>query len=87
MLSNQYNLSMNEPNIQIYNVDVRGNRSITLRHTPHNRDTLADSKSEVLKHLHRLWGFDVNLETLDESGKPYILESVPPKKEVEKTKV
>lgn len=87
MLSNQYNLSMNEPNIQIFNVDVRGNRSITLRHTPHNRDTLADTKSEVLKHLHRLWGFDVNLETLDELGKPYVLESVPPKKEVEKSNV
>jgi len=67
-LSNQYNLSMNEPNIQVYNVDVRGDRSLTLRHVPHNRVPLADTSVEVLKHLHRLWGFNVKLETLDDEG-------------------
>jgi spore cortex formation protein SpoVR/YcgB (stage V sporulation) len=67
-LSNQYNLSMNEPNIQVYNVDVRGDRSLTLRHVPHNRVPLADTSAEVLKHLRRLWGFGVRLETLDADG-------------------
>ncbi|HEY5738355.1 MAG TPA: SpoVR family protein [Gammaproteobacteria bacterium] len=67
-LSNQYNLSMNEPNIQVYNVDVRGDRSLTLRHVPHNSVPLAETCEEVLKHLHRLWGFSVKLETLDEDG-------------------
>ena len=67
-LSNQYNLSMNEPNIQVYNVDVRGDRSLTLRHVPHNSVPLADTTGEVLRHLHRLWGFGVKLETLDENG-------------------
>lgn len=78
LLSNQYNLSMNEPNIQVYNVDVRGDRRITLRHTPHNRVPLADTRSEVLKHLHQLWGFRVQLEGLDEDEVPYIIEQVPP---------
>lgn len=67
-LSNQYNLSMNEPNIQVWNVDVRGNRGMTLRHTPHNNVPLADGYEEVMRHLHRLWGFDVRLDTLDEKG-------------------
>jgi len=67
-LSNQYNLSMNEPNIQVYNVDMRGDRSLTLRHVPHNSVPLADTREQVLRHLHRLWGFGVKLETLDEEG-------------------
>ena len=67
-LSNQYNLSMNEPNIQVYNVDIRGDRSLTLRHVPHNKVPLAETSSEVLKHLHRLWGFGIKLETLDQDG-------------------
>lgn len=67
-LSNQYNLSMNEPNIQVYNVDVRGDRSLTLRHVPHNSVPLAETREEVLRHLHSLWGFNVKLETLDETG-------------------
>ncbi len=67
-LSNQYNLSMNEPNIQVYNVDIRGDRALTLRHVPHNKIPLADTSAEVMKHLRRLWGFGVKLETLDEEG-------------------
>lgn len=67
-LSNQYNLSMNEPNIQVYNVDIRGDRTLTLRHVPHNDVPLADTCEQVLKHLRRLWGFDVKLETLDTEG-------------------
>jgi spore cortex formation protein SpoVR/YcgB (stage V sporulation) len=68
-LSNQYNLSMNEPNIQVYNVDIRGDRALTLRYIPHNDVPLADTREQVLKHLHRLWGFEVKLETLDAEGK------------------
>lgn len=62
MLSAQYNLSNIEPNIQVYNVDVTGDRSLTLRFVPNNRVPLADSYKEVLRHLHRLWGFTVRLE-------------------------
>ncbi len=32
-LSEQYNLGSREPNIQVWNVDLRGDRSLTLRHT------------------------------------------------------
>ena len=64
-LAGQYNLGNREPNIQVYNVDVRGDRSLTLHHYMHNRRPLGDSTSEVLKHLHRLWGFDVHLHSVD----------------------
>ena len=59
---------MNEPNIQVYNVDIRGDRTLTLRHVPHQDVPLADTREQVLKHLHRLWGFDVKLETFDAEG-------------------
>ena len=77
MLSNQYNLSMNEPNIQIYNADIRGDRTLTLRHVPHNRVPLAETSGEVLKHLHRLWGFDVRLESIDADGEIVRTEKMP----------
>ena len=67
-LSEQYNLSNLEPNIQVFNVDIRGDRSLTLRYTPHNDIPLANTKDEVIKHLHRLWGFDVILEQEMASG-------------------
>jgi stage V sporulation protein R len=67
-LSEQYNLSSNEPNIEVYDVDINGDRSLTLRHTPANRVPLANNTQAVLKHLHRLWGFTVKLDTLDENG-------------------
>ncbi|PCI42233.1 MAG: SpoVR family protein [Moraxellaceae bacterium] len=64
LISMQYNLSMNEPNIQVHNVDIRGDRSITLRHVQHNDRPLGDTTQEVIKHLHRLWKFDVHLESM-----------------------
>lgn len=67
-LSNQYNLSVNEPNIQIYNVDVRGDRSLTLRHIQQDNRPLSDTTPEVLKHLYTLWGFDVVLESVTPVG-------------------
>ncbi|RDV25162.1 SpoVR family protein [Alteromonas aestuariivivens] len=61
-LSAQYNLSNIEPNIQVYSVDVRGDRSLTLRYVPQRGVPLGESKDEVMRHLHRLWKFDVCLE-------------------------
>ncbi len=78
-LASQYNLSKQEPNIQVWNVDVRGDRSITLLYNPHDRIPLAKNYPEVLKHLHRLWGFDVILEELTDSGRRTRLATCPPK--------
>lgn len=63
----QYDLSKQEPNIQAYKVDLRGNRSLTLRHLQNNRVPLVEEEAkEVLKHLHRLWRFDVHLESVQD---------------------
>ncbi|MGH8166283.1 MAG: SpoVR family protein, partial [Woeseiaceae bacterium] len=63
-LADQHNLSKQEPNIQIYEVDLRGNRSMTLRHIQRDRVPLhKDDATKVMKHLHTLWRFDVHLES------------------------
>ena len=68
-LADQYNLGSREPNIQVFNVDRRGDRSLTLRHYRYNRRPLGDSVPEMLRHLRRLWGFTVRLESVDEEGR------------------
>lgn len=68
-LADQYNLGSREPNIQVYNVDIRGDRSLTLRHFRYNRRPLGDSLDEMLKHIRRLWGFEVRMEAVDEHGR------------------
>lgn len=68
-LSRQFDLSYREPNIQVWNVDIRGDRSLTLRHARHNDRPLAEEVQEVLKHVARLWGFRVLLESVDKHGK------------------
>ncbi|HKX42284.1 MAG TPA: SpoVR family protein [Burkholderiaceae bacterium] len=67
-LSRQYDLSSREPDIQVWNVNLRGDRSLTLRHTQNNNRPLHDSAQEVLKHVARLWGFGVQLDSVDSSG-------------------
>lgn len=68
-LADQYNLGSREPNIQVWNVNRRGDRSLTLRHTQYQRRPLGDSTPEMLKHLARLWGFTVRLESANPDGK------------------
>ena len=68
ILSEQYNLGAREPNIQVWNVDLRGDRSLTLRHQQHLRRPLGESTEEVMKHIARLWGFTVRLESVDDNG-------------------
>jgi spore cortex formation protein SpoVR/YcgB (stage V sporulation) len=68
-LADQYNLGSREPNIQVYNVNRRGDRSLTLRHTQYHRRPLGDSAEQVVKHIARLWGFTVRLEAVGEDGK------------------
>ncbi|WP_133715945.1 SpoVR family protein [Methylocaldum gracile] len=69
VLSDQYNLGNLEPSIQVYRVDTRGDRSLTLRHYQHHRRPLGESTNEMLRHVRRLWGFKARLETVDENGR------------------
>ena len=68
-LSEQYDLGSREPNIQVWNVDLRGDRSLTLRHFVHQRRTLGENYESVVEHVANLWGFSVRLERQTADGK------------------
>jgi spore cortex formation protein SpoVR/YcgB (stage V sporulation) len=61
-LSEFYNRSRYIPDIQVYNVDVYGNRSLTLEYTPLNdRELDINEVDKVLPHIKYLWGFPVKM--------------------------
>ncbi|GBG02901.1 SpoVR family protein [Azospira sp. I13] len=68
MLSEQYNLGSREPDLQVWNVDIRGDRSLTLRHFQHERRPLGADTERVMQHLAYLWGFVVRLESQAADG-------------------
>lgn len=72
-LAEQYNLGNSDPNIQVWNVDVHGDRSLTLRHFVHQRRPLSGQHEAVLEQVARLWGFAVRLEQQDVSGEVRLL--------------
>lgn len=87
-LSKQYNLGTFEPDIQVYSVDVQGDRSLTLRYTQHNRIPLGNTTDAVLKHLYSLWKFPVVLQAVDNEDRvtaefhcPPLAKTTPPGKE------
>jgi len=67
-LSQQYDLGTREPNIQVWNVNRRGDRTLTLRHIQYQDRPLGESTLEVLRHTARLWGFGVALESVNSKG-------------------
>jgi stage V sporulation protein R len=67
-LSKQYNISYSEPDIQVFKVDLQGDRSLTLNYTQQNKIPLGNSTMEVLKHLYSLWKFPVKLQSIDSEG-------------------
>lgn len=71
-LAKQYDLNYREPNIQVWNVNTRGDRSLTLRHFRSDGRSLGTETNEVLRHIARLWQFNVYLESVDENA--YVIE-------------
>jgi stage V sporulation protein R len=67
-LAHPDDLGAREPNIQGWNGNMRGDRSLTLRHFQHKDRPLHDSAQEVLRHVARLWGFGVHLESVNGAG-------------------
>ena len=64
-LSKQYNISYLQPDIQIDKVNLRGDRSLFLKHYMVNSMRLSSEIDKVLKHLHYLWGYRILLESVD----------------------
>ena len=63
LLSQQHAQEMRVPDVQVVRYDRDGDRSLTLRHQRRRGRPLTDAAAEVVKHLRRLWGFGVRLET------------------------
>jgi spore cortex formation protein SpoVR/YcgB (stage V sporulation) len=64
-LANQYSSAYRTPDIQVYDVNLSGDRTLHLRHQVHNSRPLDKDTTEVLKHVMRLWGYGVVLESYD----------------------
>jgi spore cortex formation protein SpoVR/YcgB (stage V sporulation) len=61
-LSQSYNRSRYVPDIQIFDVDVFGDRTLTLEHTPINKRGLDSNViRKVLPYVEHLWGFPVRI--------------------------
>ena len=70
LLSEQYKRDNLVPDIQVARYDKEGDRSLVLTHQmQRGRPLAAREADEVLKHLERLWGFQVRLETVGEDGR------------------
>lgn len=65
-LAQQYNLAYLEPDIQVTDADLSGDRCLILTHTVRDGIHLDEAnKEEVLKHLRRLWGYEVTLDAVE----------------------
>jgi len=68
-LSAQYRRENMLPDIQVTRYDQHGDRSLHVTHYAFQRRSLEPATArETLRHLRRLWGFDVQLETVAADG-------------------
>ena len=76
-LSRQYDVGFIDPNIEVVDVDLAGDRRLMLRHTVVKGAQLNETDAKrVLQHLADLWSYDVSLvevDTADNVLKEYVL--------------
>lgn len=66
-LSNMYRLNFMQPDIKVTNVDVWGDRRLTLTHYRSGRHLDEEHALESTKAVQLLWGYDVELVTEEKS--------------------
>jgi stage V sporulation protein R len=67
-LARQYDVGWTEPNIEVVDVDLEGDRCLILRHAAVNGCLLEEKDAKrVLQHLADLWSYDVVLREIDPS--------------------
>ncbi len=65
-LSRHYDLARHEPDIQIRDVDLAGDRCLVLSHAVHDGILLDEGSCKaVLEHLGQLWHYSIRLEEID----------------------
>ena len=62
-LASQYEVGNMLPDIQVYDADFKGDRTLMLHHNMANGRFLNKETDDVLKHVKRLWGYQVKLES------------------------
>jgi stage V sporulation protein R len=68
MLARQHDIAWNDPDIQVIDVDLGGDRRLIVNHQVLNGALLEDEDvTRVLQHLADLWGYDVALQEVDAS--------------------
>jgi stage V sporulation protein R len=68
-LARQYDSGWTDPNIDVVDVDLAGDRRLLLRHTIVNGVLLDQTDARrVLQHISDLWSYDVLLQEIDSSG-------------------
>ncbi len=76
-LARQYDVGFIDPNIEVVDVDLAGDRRLMLRHAVVKGAQLSETDSKrVLQHLADLWSYDVSLVEVDTTGtvlKEYVL--------------
>ncbi|MBI1238668.1 MAG: SpoVR family protein [Alphaproteobacteria bacterium] len=66
-LASMYELGQLEPNIQVTQADLDGDRTLSLVHYRHRGVPLAEATRDlVVAHVERLWGYGVELDEVDE---------------------
>lgn len=69
ILAESYDVGAAEPDIQVADVDLLGNRELVLQHNVRNGVSLdPTSRDATLRHVRRLWGYDVRLEEVRAPG-------------------
>ena len=80
-LSKRYDVAYSDPDIQIVDVDLAGDRKLILSHRVLDGMTLEESDTDkVLQHVADLWGYDVKLVEADDSGNVRAEHSVSPRR-------
>ena len=79
-LARQYDPGHRDPNIQVTDVDLKGNRRLVLTHRLNNEVPLTEQDAlSVLSYMADLWGYDVQLRGIDGDGtERYRHEASPP---------
>jgi stage V sporulation protein R len=76
-LARQYDVALLDPDIQVVDVDLTGDRRLILHHTVLNRILLEEEDARrVLQHLADLWGYDVVMKEIDANGGAVLKEHV-----------
>jgi stage V sporulation protein R len=64
-LADQFDIVQNEPEIEIIDVDLNGDRKLILQHKIYNGRLIEESDvKDVLRHLANIWGYEVTLSEI-----------------------